>query len=59
MKFTLTVKSDGDALTGDHGPDELALILRGVADKVENYFTSGTLLDSNGNPVGTWAMTSE
>lgn len=57
MRFTLTVKTHGEALTGDDRPQEMARILRATADKVEDYFTSGTLLDSNGNHVGSWAMT--
>lgn len=38
--------------------DEVARILRSVADYVENQGrTSGDVRDANGNKVGEWAMT--
>lgn len=34
--------------------DEVARILREIANKLENGYTSGVCLDMNGNTVGDW-----
>ena len=58
MKFTLNLTTDNEAFDPDPRP-ELARILRGIADKVENggeieFFQ--TILDLNGNDVGRFAL---
>lgn len=58
--FTMNVDMDNDAFCQDDGPDELARILRAVADKIERgeYHPghSKTVLDVNGNDVGRWKI---
>lgn len=63
MRFTVTIESHGDALTGRDGGIEIARILRDTADEIEDYGTgprhlddSATLRDINGNTVGQWVL---
>lgn len=51
----LTIETDNAAF-GDEPGVEVAGILRDVANRAENGQTSGTLLDSNGNTVGSWSL---
>lgn len=54
MKFRLTVDLSNAAFT--ENPDELAEILRSVADRVERGGDEGKPMDSNGNTVGAWSI---
>lgn len=49
--FKLTIKTDNAAF-GDEPGYEVARILRDIAHKVEEGYTSGSVLDVNGNTVG-------
>lgn len=60
MRFTLTIDTDNAAFDD---PDELAGLIRKVADAVAVMAGDGRLpthtrsvLDSNGNRVGSWAI---
>ncbi len=56
MKFTLKIESDNAAMV-DNPQEGVARILESVARLVhEGEYYSGTVHDSNGNTVGTWAM---
>lgn len=53
MQFKLTIDTDNAAF--DDGPDELARLLREVADEVEApHGHTRSILDVNGNRVGSW-----
>lgn len=55
--FTLQIETTGDAFDADgsgQDRDELARILRDVADRVEDWQTDGSVRDVNGNTVGRW-----
>lgn len=55
-KFTCSVRMDNAAFDDSMGGrDELAHILAELALRVADT-DSGTLRDSNGNTVGTWAV---
>ena len=55
MKFTCTIKMDNAAF-GDEPEYELALILRHIADKAEEGYIVGPVIDTNGNTVGKWEV---
>ena len=50
--------TDSDAFSGDLLTEEAARILRAVADRLEacGGLATGSLLDRNGNYVGTWRL---
>lgn len=50
-KFVLHIKCDNDAFV-DNESQEVADILRKLADQIEQGYTASYLLDSNGNTVG-------
>lgn len=55
--FTLKIKTGGAAFHDDEGnrdPYEVIRLLRQVATKLENDYTSGVLMDINGNRAGEW-----
>jgi uncharacterized protein YukE len=55
-EFTLHIETDGAAFDVPGGSDELARILRELADRVTDGAGRwrGSLSDSNGNTVGSW-----
>ena len=68
--FTLEIKTDNAAFKDDAAPDndrhdadatrqEVARILRHVADRLDNHETGGLCHDSNGNHVGEWELDTE
>lgn len=56
MQFQMTVEMDNAAFE-DGGHEELARILRKVADQVEYGNDSRACMDSNGNKVGSFEIT--
>lgn len=59
MKFSLVIKSGNEAMVNDGQPEWPVMdILRETASKLGQGHTSGTILDANGQPVGTWKLTS-
>lgn len=55
--FTLKIKTGGSAFYDDDGnrdPYEVIRLLRQVETILENGYTSGILMDVNGNKVGEW-----
>lgn len=56
--FTLTIETDNEAFTAGALGDEVARILRKVADRAEEGLSlgvdGGKLMDANGNSVGRW-----
>lgn len=61
MAFKLTIETDNAAFADADGPQELARILRELADKIDetNWLTipdAGRVHDINGNTVGGWAL---
>lgn len=52
MKFELKIESDND----DNGPEMVAESLERVVTLLDHGFTSGSLRDRNGNPVGRWEI---
>lgn len=64
MRFTVDIWTGNAALNGEDAADELARILRRLADEAElgaprNGSEIRPLLDVNGNRVGTWAWDPE
>jgi hypothetical protein len=59
MSFKLKIKTDNAAFTedGNDGKNEVARILREIADKLEQGYEVGSPRDYNGNKVGEWSMT--
>jgi len=55
MKFQATIKLDHAAF--EDGPDELAQLLRRIAELVAEGRTGYPITDSNGNRVGEWEIT--
>lgn len=53
--FEIQIATDNDAFTEDPGW-EVARCLRDVLEALENGRTAGTVLDVNGNRVGTWTL---
>lgn len=54
--FTLKIGTDNAAF--EHLEYEVARILRGIANKIENGCDeSGAIMDANGNTVGTYTLT--
>lgn len=51
-KFVVSFDTDNAAFEDYSG--EIARILRAVADKVENGVLRGTILDFNGNGIGSY-----
>lgn len=51
MLFTIHIECDNDSFAEDKG-EEVARILREVAMKIEDGYTTCYLNDSNGNSVG-------
>lgn len=55
-KFTMIFGCDNAAFEGDNLKPEIASILRDVANRIEQGRDNGNALDSNGNGVGTFAI---
>ncbi len=61
LKLKMHTSNQAFILEGDEGSDrfnynEVARILREVADKVERGHSGGKMLDANGNSVGEWSL---
>jgi hypothetical protein len=58
MSFKLKIATDNAAFTedGNDGRNEVARILREIAEKLESSFDCGTARDINGNKVGEWSI---
>lgn len=51
--------TDGAAFDEHYGLNkeyEISFILRDIEKKVKNGFTSGTIVDINGNKIGYWKL---
>ncbi len=54
----IKIKDTGNsAFTDENYHEEIARILRNLADKIENGNSPTRLLDSNGNSIGTFEVT--
>jgi len=59
MKFKLTISLDNDAFQdGADGMFEVARILAELATDLRNGSAASTLMDTNGNSVGRYIVTS-
>lgn len=58
MRFSLTIESNNAAMVDDT-VGELVILLDRTARDLRDDRTSGTLLDVNGNSVGTWDLTTD
>ncbi len=56
MSFTLEIKTANAAFASPYTGDEVARILRVVADRILDGDTEGRTLDINGNGVGSFAL---
>ena len=56
MSFTLEIKTSNAAFSSPYTGDEVARILREVADRILNGDTEGRTIDINGNGVGSFAL---
>ena len=58
--FELSFETTNDAFQGDTGPAMVATLLEGVASHIlEGNVSAGTISDSSGNTVGSWALTED
>lgn len=57
MKLTITIESDNAAFEHAQGRTETGYLLRKVAGRIESLEESGTILDGNGNTVGSFTFT--
>ena len=55
MTFSLSFDVDNDAFADDLA-SEVGAILRRIAGSAESGATSGVIIDSNGNCVGSWDL---
>ena len=60
--FKLEFDTDSDAFTDEDGMGwsmqaEIKRILKRVSSQVEDGQTQGSIIDLNGNKVGTWTLT--
>ena len=53
--FTVSFNTNGHAFNDGHGAQEISRILQGLASKVESLYMEGTIVDVNGNTIGTWS----
>lgn len=53
--FKLEFATANAAFTDGNGGEEIAVILRKIATQAADDYTSGIVMDSNGNRVGTWS----
>ncbi len=51
--FNLKIDLGNDEMSG---PEDVARVLRKVADRLMNDALSGVIMDDNGNKVGSWAV---
>jgi hypothetical protein len=51
--FTLSIRMGNAAMLT---PEDVGEALRQVADKLDNDYTDGPVIDVNGNRVGSWAL---
>lgn len=60
MKFKLEFDCDNAAFDRDHlgevEPYEISTVLGNARSKVDRGFRSGTIVDSNGNTIGSWEL---
>jgi hypothetical protein len=57
-KFVVEIRTDNDAFVGESGSQEVARILAGLSEVLDNFGASwdaGPLFDVNGNRVGFYA----
>lgn len=54
-RVIVTIDTENDAFHRGQGQSEAAKILMDAAHAVEDGFTSGHCIDSNGNIVGKWS----
>ena len=55
-KFTMQFDMDNAAFGSDSYATTTASLLMHVASRVARYETGGTILDPNGNKIGTWKL---
>ena len=58
MKFIMDAKMDNAAFRA-YPEGELARMLREIAEKIEKGRVYGSVMDINGNIVGSWDITEE
>lgn len=58
-RLEVEIESSNAAFSDGNAPEECALILLGVAQKLRGGYESGSLLDTNGNTVGRWTLQQE
>lgn len=54
--FTLNIETSNAAFQDDAAHHEIARILRDLAERFDNGVDSGTVKDTNGNTVGSFAL---
>ncbi len=55
--FKLEINTENAAFEGEAAIDEIDILLHTVVSQVSRGLTSGKILDSNGNTVGSWEWT--
>lgn len=54
--FKLEFETDNASFDFNEGKDEVMFILETISNKVSSGYTSGIVLDSNGNSIGNWSL---
>ena len=54
--FQLRFETDNAAFEGDLRSEEVARILRHLADRVDDMRDAGNVVDINGNTIGAWKL---
>lgn len=52
--FTVKFDTGNAAFDGDDDRSEIVRILKEIQDEIEFYRNEGSIIDINGNKIGTW-----
>ena len=55
--LTVKIATDNAAFSDDNAREECASMMEDIARKLRDGYSSGPLLDSNGNTVGSFKLT--
>lgn len=55
--FNVSINLQNDAFLGANRQEELARIMRRIAEQVQTGMTESVITDKNGNSVGMWRIT--
>jgi len=59
VKFQLHINTGNDAMVSREPFIAVAEQLEAVATKLRDYYSSGTMRDANGQPIGNWYLSTQ